>query len=191
METPVKKMLPTIFLVFLCIVSIQGEEKNTVIVGPGYQKGQTSSKQVEFSLPTGWINNKNEAQKIGIVAVLLPNGKTLENTKQVITIAFQKKDSTKQGLGDLKSFVKVDLQNMYSQFPDTQFVRWQPSSLNPAELQFMSFELFGKVKDQPSPQRILYIDSGDGFFSIGLTVETVEELHQPLYENFFNSIKLK
>lgn len=167
------------------------EDKNTIIIGPGYQKGQTSKKQLEFSIPDGWNNNRKEAKKIKIFAVLLPTGTTIEYTKKVITFAFQKKDAKKKGLENLKSFVKVDLQNTLSKFPDTQFVRWQPSGLNPDELPFMSFELFGKVKDQPSPQHVLYIDTGDGFFSIALTVETVEELHQLFYESFFNSIRLK
>jgi hypothetical protein len=34
------------------------------------------------------------------------------------------------------------------------------------------------------------IDAGDGYFSITLTAATVEELKQPHYEMFFNSIRL-
>jgi hypothetical protein len=38
----------------------------------------------------------------------------------------------------------------------------------------MSLEIFGKKKDQPSPQHILMINAGDGYFSITLTAEDLK-----------------
>ena len=84
--------------------------------------------------------------------VLVPSGMTLENADKVITIAFQKKDSTKPALANLKDFLRADLQDTLAQFPDAQFARWQPSKLDPDKLTFMSMEMYGKEKNKPSPQ---------------------------------------
>ena len=169
----------------------QERDKNTVILGPGYKKGQTSEKKLSFDLPDQWSVDKGAADKIGLFAVILQRGKTIDNTDKAITIAFQKKEPNSPGLENLKAFFRVDMQNQMAQFPDMQVARWQPSGLDPDKIAFMSIEAFGKKKDQPSPHHLLMIDTGDGYFSITLTLETVEELHQSRYEDFFNSIRLR
>ena len=108
----------------------------------------------------------------------------------MITIAFQKKDATKSGLETLKNFVKVDLENTLSEFPDTQFAKWQPSKLDPDKLNFWSMEEYGRKKNMPSPHRVLILDSGDGYFSFSVTVETRDDLRLPVYEEFFNSLAI-
>jgi hypothetical protein len=169
----------------------QEKDKNTVILGKGYEKGQVSVKKLGFLVPAGWVLDKEAADKIGIYAVILPKGRKLETTNKVITIAFQKKDPNKPGLDSLSNFFKVDIQNTMAQFPDMQAARWQPSGFDPDKIAFMSIEIFGKKKDQPSPQHILMINAGDGYFSITLTAEDLKELRQVQYEEFFNSIKLQ
>ena len=164
--------------------------QNKVIAGPGYEKGQKSQKKLLFVMPTGWVRDDKAAEKLGLDSVLVPHGMTVENADKVITVAFQMKDLNKSGLENLENFFKVDLQNTLAEFPDAQFARWQPSKLDPDKIEFMSIEMFGKKKDKPSPQHFLILDSGDGFFSVGLTVEKRPELQLPIYEDFFNSISL-
>ena len=169
----------------------QEKAKNTIILGEGYEKGQVSVKKLGFLVPDGWALDKEAADKTGIYAVILPRGKKLETTNKAITIAFQKKDPNKPGLDSLSNFFKVDMQNTMGQFPDMQAARWQPSRFDPDKIDFMSIEIFGKKKDQPSPQHVLMIDAGDGYFSITLTAEDLKELRQAQYEEFFNSIRLQ
>jgi hypothetical protein len=134
--------------------------------------------------------DKEAADKMGLYAVILPKGTTIDNTDKVITIAFQKKDNT-PGLKNLAAFFRADMQNTMAQFPDMQGARWQPSGLDPNKITFMSIEVFGKKKDQPSPHHLLMLDAGDGYFSISLTADTLKELNQPQYEEFFNSMRLR
>jgi hypothetical protein len=166
-------------------------QENNVIVGPGYEKGQQSKKSLSFVIPQGWVRDEKGAKKAGLHSVLVPSGMTLENADKAITIAFQKKDPNKSGLENLKSFFKVDLQDILTQFPDAQFVRWQPSKLDPDKLDFMSIEMYGKKKNEPPPNRSVILDTGDGFFSVALTVHTRSELQLPMYEEFFNSLGLR
>jgi hypothetical protein len=79
----------------------------------------------------GWTEDKTAETKLSLYRVLVPSGTKMENADRIITIAFQKKDSSKPELDTLKNFFKVDLQDTLSQFPDAQFARWQPSKLDP------------------------------------------------------------
>jgi hypothetical protein len=164
--------------------------QNNVIMGPGYEKGQQSKKSLFFVIPQGWVRDEKGAKNAGLQNVLVPSGMKLEDADKVITIAFQRKDPNRPGLEDLKSFFKVDLQDILAQFPDAQFVRWQPSKLDPDKFDFMSIEMYGKKKNEPPPNRFVILDTGDGFFSISLTVQTRNELQAPIYDAFFNSLAL-
>ena len=48
-----------------------------------------------------------------------------------------------------------------------------------------------KKKNEPPPNRSVILDTGDGFFSVALTVHTRGELQLPMYEEFFNSLGLR
>jgi hypothetical protein len=184
-------LLAIAVLVFGSLLSYaQAKDKNNVIMGPGYEKNQKSERALTFVTPIGWSEDRDAAKKLGLYDVLVPNGTKLENANKVITIAFQKKDPAKPGLDTLENFFRGDLQDTLSKFPDAQFTKWQPSKLNPDKMKFFSLEMYGKRKDQPSPQRFLILDAGDGYFSVGLTAETRNELQLPTYEDFFNSLTL-
>jgi hypothetical protein len=165
-------------------------QENSVTTGPGYEKGQQSQKTLSFGMPQGWVKDEKAAKKLGLHSALVPSGMTLENADRVITIAFQKKDANKPGLENLKTFVKVDLQDTLAQFPDAQFVKWQPSKLDPDKLDYWSIELYGKQKNKPSPQRLVVLDAGDGYFSISLTAGTRNDLQLAMYDEFFNSLRI-
>jgi hypothetical protein len=169
----------------------QADDKNNVIMGPGYEKNQKSEKALVFVTPVGWSEDREAAKKLGLYDVLVPNGTKLDNANKVITIAFQRKDSAKPGLDTLEHFFRGDLQDTLSKYPDAQFSKWQPSRLNPDKIKFFSLEMYGKRKDQPSPQRFLILDAGDGYYSVGLTAETRSEIQLPAYEDFFNSLALQ
>lgn len=165
--------------------------QNNVTLGPGYEKGQQSRDKLSFAMPQGWAEDKDAEAKLGLYRVLVPSGAKVENANKVITIAFQKKDSSKPGLDNLKSFFKADLQNTLTQFPDAQFARWQPSKLDPAKVSFMGLEMYGKKKDRPSPQHFIVVEVSDGFFSVSLTVAKRDDLKLPVYDDFFNSLAIE
>ena len=163
-------------------------QENSVILRPDYKKGQRSHERLSFVIPQGWIKDEKAAKKLGLHSVLVPVGMTLENADKVITIAFQKKDPRKPGLENLRDFVTADRQNTLSHFPDAQFGKWQPAKLDPDKLNFVSFEMYGKEKNKPSPQRFVVLDAGDGYFSVALTTGTRKDLQLPMYEEFFNTL---
>ena len=168
--------------------STSAAQENSVIIRPGYKKGQQSHTKLSFLIPQGWVKDEKAAKKLGLHSVLVPSGMTLENADKIITIAFQKKDPNKPELENLKNFVTADRQNTLAQFPDAQFEKWQPAKLDPGKLHFVSFEMYGKEKNKPSPQRVVVLDAGDGYFSIALTTRTRNDLQLPMCEEFFNSL---
>jgi len=168
----------------------QAKPENNVIVGPGFQKDQQSQMTLVFAVPPGWVRDEAGAKKLGFYGVLVPAGSTLEHAEKEITIEFQRKDPHTPGMENLENFARDDFKQTLAQFPEAQFARWQPHGLNPDKIKFFSIEMFGKKKNQPSPQHYVILDSGDGFFSISLTAKTREELQSPIYEDFFNSIDL-
>ncbi len=165
--------------------------QNGVISGPGYEKGQQSRNTLSFAIPQGWTEDKNAAAKLGLHSVLVPSRTKLENADRVITIAFQKRDRNKPGLDTLENFFRADMRDTLSKFPDAQFVRWQPSRLDPRKVNFMSLEMYGKKKNKPSPQHFVIVEAPDGYFSVSLTVESRDDLKLPLYDDFFNSLAIE
>jgi len=165
--------------------------QNNVMFGPGYGKGQQSQDKLSFTMPQGWVEDKDAEIKLGLYRVLVTSGAKVDNANKVITIAFQKKDSSKPGLDTLKAFFKADLQDTVAQFPDAQFARWQPSKLDASKVNFMGLEMYGKKKNEPSPQHFIVVEVSDGFFSISLTVANRDDLKLPIYDDFFNSIAIE
>lgn len=165
--------------------------QNNLTLGIGYEKGQQSRNKLSFAMPQGWIEDRNAAAKLGLYRVLVPSGAKLENASKVLTIAFQKKDTSKPGLDTLKNFFRADLQDTLAQFPDAQFVRWQPSKLDPSKVNFMSLEMYGKKKGKPSPQHFVIVEAPDGYFSVSLTVDSRDDLKLALYDDFFNSLAIE
>ena len=184
-------MLLAMSMLLIGLSHTPAAQENNVIMGPGYQKGQQSEKVLSFVIPQGWVKDENGAKKAGLHTILVPSGMTLESAERVITIAFQKKDSSKPALENLKNFVRADLQDTLTQFPDAQFTKWQPSKLNSEKLNFFSLEMYGKKKNRPSPQRFVILDTGDGYFSVSLTAKTRSDLQLPIYEDFFNSLGIE
>lgn len=159
-----------------CVSPGSSAAQNNVIFGPGYEKGQQSQFKLTFVMPQGWTEDKEGATKLGFFRVLVPSGSKADSADKMITVAFQKRDSSKPALSNLKEFFRADLQDTLAQFPDAQFARWQPSKLDPAKVNFMSLEMYGKTKNKPSPQHYIIIEAGDGFFSISLTVAKRDDL---------------
>jgi hypothetical protein len=162
--------------------------ESTVVVGPGYERDQKPERAIRYRAPKGWIEDVAAAREHGIHAVLVPAGKTLRSTDAAISVAYQRKNADKPGLRTLEAFFRVDAQNMLAQFPGIEFGRWQPRGLDPASVPFMSLEMWGKGV---SPQRIVYLDAGDGYYSVTLTVETRDALSAPSFERFFESLTLR
>jgi hypothetical protein len=169
----------------------QQDEKNRVTMGPGFVKGQTGERRLVFTPPPKWKTDTEASKALGLYAVLVPDGQTIDKARSAITVAFQKRDPKVPGLDTLENFFRTDLGNTLHQFPSLEGARWQPSGLDPDKVHFMSMEMFSKEKDGPSPHRVVFIDSGDGFFSVTLTTKSREELNRPEYEHFFDSLTLQ
>ncbi len=164
---------------------------DAVVVGPGFVKHQVGARALVYRVPDGWREDAGAARESGLTAVLLPVGKTLAQADAAITIAFQRKDARKPGLATLQGFFSVDVQNTLAQFPDTEPARWQPRGLDPDVVTFMSLELRPTGPRASSPARVLFIDAGDGYFSVTLTASSVEALSDARYVRFFDGVALK
>ena len=162
--------------------------QTNVVVGPGYVREQKPVTPIRYELPGGWRNDPEAAKKIGVFAVLLPNGKTIDTTSVAITIAFQKKNQKVPSLATLDGFFRADVQNTLAQFPKMEGARWQPSGLDPTKVNYRSLEMWG---DKSSPHRFVILETDDGFFSVSLTVETRADLEKPEFDAFFNSLSLQ
>ena len=178
-------------LAILAATGCSAYAQNNVIVGPGFQPNQRSSHRLTYQIPTGWAADPAAAAQLGLDSVLLPVGTTLDSAKAVITVAFQRKDPQSAGLADLQAFVRVDLQNMLTAAPSMEAARWQPKGLDPDKVPFMSFEFYGPTGSKVSPQHVVYLDAGDGYFSVSLTVEKRDTLASQEYETFFSSLALQ
>lgn len=166
-------------------------QENRITMGPGFEKGQRSEKELAFDVPKGWTSDPDAAREAGLYAVFVPAGKTLKTTDKAITVAFQKKDSSKPDMADLEGFFRADMAATLAAFPETEGTKWQPAGLDPDKFKFMSVELFGRAKNKPSPHRVLILDAGDGFYSIVLTTASRKDLDRPEFEKFFNSIRFR
>lgn len=177
----------------LCLfstIAVSADENEVVVFGPGFQKAQQSSRALKYTPPQSWISDTNFVKKLGLYDILVTKGKTIETSAVAITIAFQKKNKDIPALSNLESFFKADMANLLSRFPDAQFARWQPSKLDPEKIPFMSIEIFGEGQ-QPSPHRVLFIDTGDGYYSITATAAKRDILDAKEFVDFFNSIDLE
>ncbi len=180
-----------IYLTFLLICPLtMFSQENNVIMGEGFQKNQQSSILLKYNIPAGWIVDEKGTEEYGLFSVLVPAGKSIKNSHKAITIAFQKKDIQKPGIDNLQNFFKVDMHNTLQNFPNARFEKWQPSGINPNLINFMSLEIFGEEIDKPNPHRMIIIDSGDGFYSISVTVKNRDELNQNELVEFLNSLSL-
>ena len=174
-------------ILILLVVFFTGAqaEQNEVIVGNGFIQNQNSIQQLTFNLPDNCTEDLKSAKEHGLYSVIVPKGKTLLDTDEAITIAFQKKSNSEK---TLKEFFKVDMMHFLNRFENAQAAKWQPSSLNPNKINFMSIETYGQ---QTPISRVLYIESTDGYYTISLTTTIRQALNKREYRNFFNSIKLR
>lgn len=170
----------------MCAVGVASAQN--IVTGPGYKPNQPPASLVKFEIPKGWRADAKAAEKAGMFAVLLPEGKTLETTPSVITIAFQQKNAAKPELASLDGFFRADIENTFAQFPKLEAARWQPTGLDPAKVNFRSLEMYG---DKMSPHRFVIIEAADGFFSVTLTAGRRDDLARPEFDAFFNSLKLQ
>ena len=178
----------TCITVMLCLFSTLSLAETTIIFGPGFQKNQQSSRKLKYEIPANWITDRDAIEKTGLYDILVPKNRTMETADSIITIAFHEKDKSKPVLSNLESFFTVDMANLLQQFPDAQSARWQPSMLDPNKIHYMSIERFGPGQ-QPSPHRILFLDAGDGYYTLSLTVKERDMLDLEKFVNFFNSIR--
>jgi hypothetical protein len=130
------------------------------------------------------VKDEKAAKKLGIEAVIVPAGQSMESADAAITISFDKKDATTECRENLKSYFAYDMRQTLAQAPGAKFARWQPSKLDPAKLSYMSIEIYGAERNRPAPQPLVIVDTGDGFFSVTITTRTREDLQLPVYDQF-------
>ena len=162
-----------------------------VINNPAFPKGQQGSNTLVYAVPAGWQHDTKMEGKANFVGVLVPKGHTMTHSDSLITIEYVRKEPTTPGLENLTTYVRDDLAQTLKQAPDAQFAKWQPSKLDPAKVYYWSVEMYAKEGNNPPPQHYLIMDSGDGFYSVTLTVAHRNDLQQPVYDDFFNGLSLK
>ncbi len=166
------------------------QNASTIRANAAYAQDSQAHTDLSFTVPVGWRKDEKAAKKMGLYMVLVPAGTPVETASAVITISFDKKDPKTDGLNDLKSYFAYDMRQTLAQAPAAKFARWQPSKLDPDKVPFMSIEIYGEQRNQPAPQHLLIVDSGDGFFSVALTVRAREDFQLPMYDQFFNGLGL-
>lgn len=150
---------------------------------------QESENKLSFSIPKNWVLDKEAASKLGLYAVLLPEGMKMEEAGRVITIHFQKKDSRVPELATLESYYKQAFDSARKKYPNVEARSWRPSGLDASKVKYLSQELAAK-DDTFTPNHLLIIDAGDGYFTIALAAQDVEELNQARYDEFFSSLRV-
>jgi hypothetical protein len=187
-----KGLLRTVLVLAVSVLSIQPTHAGQPDIIASYAAlGQVQPQSdLTFTVPVGWVRDERSAKKNGLFAALVPAGTSMDNADAVITISFDKKDPNTEGLENLKSYFAYDMRQTIAQAPGAKFARWQPSRLEPAKINFMSIEIYGSVRNQPAPQHLIIVDSGDGFYSIAVTVRTRDDLKLGIYDEFFNGLAL-
>src|SRR5262245_51406676 len=183
--------LVTLFITALSqtMALAQEQRQNEIIVAPSYLQGQVSERKLTFTVPKDWQVDEEAAVKLGMYAVILPNGVKIESADRLIVIGFQYKDPNSPGRDTLANYQKSSLDLARAQFPELQANKWRPSGLDPSKIDFISVEYVSKSVEI-APSRVLMIDAGDGFYNAQLTAHHEGELRNAVYDEFFNSLKL-
>ncbi len=168
----------------------QEQDRTRVVLNPVHPNGELlTDKTLILEIPDNWFTDKETAAKIRAWVVARPKESKIEDDKRLLTINFEKKDPNIDTHADLTSYLNWNFDRARIRFPNLKVNKWQPARLDASKFNFVSKELVTEG-GKAMPNHTLIIDSGDGYFTITLAAQNVEELNQPQYDDIFNSIQL-
>ena len=100
---------------------VQGYTPSFSVIVAGH--AQSTHSELNFTVPIGWVKDEKAAKKLGIEAVIVPAGQSMESADAAITISFDKKDATTEGRENLKSYFAYDMRQTLAQAPGAKFAR--------------------------------------------------------------------
>lgn len=179
---------------------IQRNGQARITVAPDFRKtGEFSQYGLSFIVPKDWKVTKDSTRNSILCLLTSKFGpkKAKKDQRSIgqyplpppdnpeITIYFDQafQSSSKQ----MQQYFDDNLKSLRQNFPHAELVEWQPSGLNRKEVHFISIE----IQREPNYERILFIDVGDGVYSITQSTPTLADLRNPSCEEFFNSIRLE
>jgi len=171
-------------------LSAQTSDKNKVILSdPHADLCRNAGRKIEYGLPEGWNLDLESCKTYGLCAALAPNGKTMSSSDRFITIIFQKRDQANPQFATLQQYVRGSLAFITSKYPSVSTAAWRPSKLDSAKLTYLSGSL-SEGEQGPSPCLYLWLDAGDGFYTVQAAASSREDLNDLVFDAFFNSLRL-
>src|SRR5262245_38587610 len=171
-------------------VSAQTSDRTKVVLSePHADLCQSAGRKLEYDLPEGWSLDLESGKTYGLCAALVPNGKTLSSSDRFITIIFQKRDPSNPQFATLQQYVRGSLEFISSKYPSVSKAPWHPSKLDSTKLTYLSGSLWGGEQG-PSPCLYLWLDAGDGFYTVQAAASSRESLNSRVFDVFFNSLRL-
>ena len=140
-----------------------------------------------IATPINWINDKELAQKIGLVCFFYPNKDKIQNKKNYFYANGIDKDSLNETLTD---FVNGDLEKFRNKYPDLTFekvpVEFTDGIRNGVLYSFSN--LTDRFKEE-----VIYAETDDAFliFSFAAMTDKDYEDYQAVFDKFIASFKYR
>jgi hypothetical protein len=175
------KVLSTIFLVFLIFRFSYSQDKPEINVVYGDKHIFT------IETPKNWINDKERAQKIGLVCFFYPKNEANSNRKSYFYAnGIDKRSPTE----NLKGFINSDLETFKKKYPKMSF------TIEPVEftggLRNGALYSFSNLTDR-FKEEALYSETDDSFIIFSFAAMTKEDYdkYRPVFDNFVASFNYR
>lgn len=152
-------------------------------------KNERSTQPLSIVVPPGWGHDAEAEQKLGAVAVLVPEGRTLQNAKESVLILFEKRVEKDARRGSLAEFFEANTLGMSQRHPGIKMLRWQPK-LDRDRVAYISVALDPGANSDSDYKRIIFLQAADGFYTVALSADQEELLDDPKLEAMFSSLTL-
>jgi hypothetical protein len=137
--------------------------------------------------PKDWINDKELAQKFGLVCFFYPNNEINNKVKNYFFANGIDKASQKE---NLKDYIKIDLETYKKKYPKMTF------TIEPLEftggVRNGSFYSFSNLSDRYK-EDVLYSETDDSFIIISFSALTKEDYdkYRPIFDSFISSFNYR
>lgn len=174
-------MLVAAAAVFAAAKPVNGDSETTA------RAESASVWRLAYRIPPGWFSDRDTARRLEMQALLLPEGASWREGGSMIAIAFERKSYF---VSSLKDLFMSEMGRLLAFFPDLESESWRPASLEDAGADVASLEVYAPADGAPSPQRLVMIDAGDGYYTINVRMPTREDLDGPDASSFFAGLDL-
>lgn len=189
----IRMFVLVLLLPLLCGVSPHAQDSGgnrVVLSDPNANLCQPSARKLMFAVPAEWVLDAATTKQLGLCAVIVPKGKTLQNSDRMISVIFQRRNESRPEFTSFGAYVDASLRFALSHAPGTQQHDWKPASLADVSLEYRSTLIVGGPQG-PSPCLYLWINSGDGYYTVQVSAAERNTLEDALYREFFASLKLQ